>query len=95
MNKISLLVIVFGLLFIAAKSNPADSIIIKKKYFTKQLDKAITLDGIPQKKHGIRLNGAVILTNHNQMKGNNHRSKRSLKFSTIKNFYMLPTNAWI
>jgi hypothetical protein len=34
-------------LFFVALSNPGDSIIIKKKYFTKQLTSPITLDGIP------------------------------------------------
>jgi hypothetical protein len=46
MNKTCLLIIFLNFLFLTAKSNPADTI-VKKKYFTKQLSSAITLDGIP------------------------------------------------
>jgi hypothetical protein len=47
MNKTILLIILLNFLFLAAKSNPADTTIAKKKYFTKQLNGvAITLDGI-------------------------------------------------
>jgi hypothetical protein len=44
MNKTCVLII---FLFAVLKSSPQDSIIGKKKYFTHQLTKAITLDGIP------------------------------------------------
>lgn len=47
MKKICLLVIFLNFLFLFAQSNPGDSVVIKKKYFTKQLSSAITLDGIP------------------------------------------------
>src|SRR4051812_38066948 len=47
MNKARLLVLVYSFLFLVAHSTPADSVIIKKKYFTRQLNGTITLDGIP------------------------------------------------
>ncbi|MDP4265274.1 MAG: DUF5916 domain-containing protein [Bacteroidota bacterium] len=47
MNKTSLLIILFTFFFLAARSDPGDTVIVKKKYFTKQLNSAITLDGIP------------------------------------------------
>ncbi|MFT3912368.1 MAG: DUF5916 domain-containing protein [Ferruginibacter sp.] len=47
MNKTYLLITTFLSFTIAAFSQRADSSIEKKKYFTKRLDKAITLDGIP------------------------------------------------
>ncbi len=47
MNKICLLVFFFNFFFLTARSNPADSIKVKKKYSTKQLIGAITLDGVP------------------------------------------------
>ncbi len=46
MNKTILLAIALNLFFLAAKSNPGDSTIAQKKYFTKQLTGTITLDGI-------------------------------------------------
>jgi hypothetical protein len=48
MNKTGLLI--FGFIFIsfAAYSTSGDTVIPKKKYFTKQLNGVITLDGIPQ-----------------------------------------------
>jgi hypothetical protein len=47
MNKACLLIISLIFLFLAAQSNPGDTVISKKKYFTKQISSAITLDGIP------------------------------------------------
>ena len=47
MNKPCLLVIFLNFLFLAAQCKPGDSVLVKKKYFTKQLSSAITLDGIP------------------------------------------------
>lgn len=48
MRKNCLLIILLNLLFIAARANPADSIIEKKKYHTKRLTgSSISLDGIP------------------------------------------------
>jgi hypothetical protein len=47
MNKTFLLVILFNFILLAAKSNPADTTIVKKKYFTNQLTSEVTLDGIP------------------------------------------------
>jgi hypothetical protein len=46
MNKACLLVLLFSFLFLVARSNPGDSL-VRKKYFTKQLTGAVTLDGIP------------------------------------------------
>ncbi len=37
----------FNFLFSACQSKPKDSVVIKKKYFTKQLSSGVTLDGIP------------------------------------------------
>ncbi|MGZ5220885.1 MAG: hypothetical protein ACXWC7_12430, partial [Chitinophagaceae bacterium] len=47
MRKPCLLIVTLNLIFVAAHSNPGDSVIIKKKYFTQRLNAAITLDGIP------------------------------------------------
>ena len=47
MNK-TILLVIFAFFFFAAKSNPGDSVIVKKKYFTKPLTSGITLDGIPK-----------------------------------------------
>src|SRR5687768_3236588 len=47
MRKPYLLIITLNFLFFAAYSSPADSVIVKKKYFTQRLNAAITLDGIP------------------------------------------------
>lgn len=49
MNKASLLILLLFFLFISVKSWSQDSIIIKK-YFTKQSNGAIILDGIPSEK---------------------------------------------
>ncbi len=46
MNKTCLLIL-SNFLFLSAWSDPGDSLIEKKKYFTKQLSGTITLDGIP------------------------------------------------
>ena len=48
MNKTFLLVIFLNFLFLAARSNPGDTVVVKKKYFTKKLNSVITLDGIPK-----------------------------------------------
>lgn len=40
-------VVFFSILFFTAHSQPGDSIVVKKKYFTQRLNSAITLDGIP------------------------------------------------
>src|SRR5829696_669950 len=48
MNKIGLLLFVFLIHFLTAASNPGDSVVVKKKYFTKQLQGAIILDGKPE-----------------------------------------------
>ena len=45
--KTCLLLIATCLLFLVANSNPGDSTIAKKKYFTKRLNAEINLDGIP------------------------------------------------
>ena len=47
MNKTWLLLVSLNFLFLSAKSNFADSLVAKKKYFTKQLSSVVTLDGIP------------------------------------------------
>ncbi len=47
MNKTCLLSALLTLLFFSARSNPADTTIERKKYFTKRLSHAINLDGIP------------------------------------------------
>ncbi|MGZ8508769.1 MAG: DUF5916 domain-containing protein [Chitinophagaceae bacterium] len=47
MRKPCLLIVTLNLIFVAAHSNPGDSVIKKKKYFTQRLNAAITLDGIP------------------------------------------------
>ena len=47
MNKTFLLVIFLNFLFLAAFSNPGDTAVIKKNYFTAQLKSVITLDGSP------------------------------------------------
>lgn len=47
MKKTCLLLACLNLLAIAAYCNPGDTVIPKKKYFTKQLNATITLDGIP------------------------------------------------
>jgi Domain of unknown function (DUF5916)/Carbohydrate family 9 binding domain-like len=46
MNKTCLLIPFLSFLFLTAKSNPGDTVIVKK-YFTKQLRSPVTLDGIP------------------------------------------------
>jgi uncharacterized protein DUF5916/cellulose/xylan binding protein with CBM9 domain len=46
MNKACLFVFFINFLSVAARSNPGDSVVVKKKYFTKQTNSAITLDGI-------------------------------------------------
>src|SRR5258705_13914552 len=48
MNKTGLLIFGFIILSFAAYSASGDTVIPKKKYFTKQLNGVITLDGIPQ-----------------------------------------------
>ncbi len=45
--KTCLPVIFLSLIFFTAQSNPGDSIVVRKKYFTQQLKGAVTLDGIP------------------------------------------------
>jgi hypothetical protein len=47
MHKTCLLIVVLNFLLLAARSNPADSLTVKKKYVTKQFAGDITLDGIP------------------------------------------------
>src|SRR3981081_4520931 len=47
MIKASLLIIFLNFLFLVARSNPGDTTIVKKNYFTKELIGAITLDGTP------------------------------------------------
>ena len=46
--KTGLLIILFFFLGVVAYGNSGDTVIPKKKYFTKQLQGSITLDGIPQ-----------------------------------------------
>src|SRR5688572_21315623 len=46
--KTNLLLILSVFLFTTARSNPRDTIIAKKKYFTQRLGGTITLDGIPK-----------------------------------------------
>jgi Domain of unknown function (DUF5916)/Carbohydrate family 9 binding domain-like len=48
MNKNLLLVFFLNFLFLAAFSNPGDTVIAKKKYVTKPLTGSITMDGIPK-----------------------------------------------
>ena len=48
MNRSLLLLISGVFIFTSARSNPADTTIEKKKYFTKHLSHSITLDGIPK-----------------------------------------------
>ncbi len=48
MNKIKLLALLFSFISLTAYSTPADSTIVRKKYFTKSFSGSITLDGIPQ-----------------------------------------------
>ena len=43
--KTNLLLILSVFLFITAKSNPGDTVLAKKKYFTQRLTGTITLDG--------------------------------------------------
>lgn len=47
MIKPCLFVILLNFLFLAAQSNPGDSLIVKKKYTTQRLNATVTLDGIP------------------------------------------------
>ena len=47
MNKTCLLIFFIHFFLAAAWSNPGDSVIVKKKYFTKPLSGSITLDGMP------------------------------------------------
>src|SRR5882672_4412585 len=47
MTKAILLTFLLSFLFIVARSNPGDSVYIKKQYFTQRLNSIITLDGIP------------------------------------------------
>lgn len=47
MNKTCFLLIFLNPLFLVAQSNPGDSTVLKKKYFTKQLNSVVTLDGMP------------------------------------------------
>lgn len=47
MNKVGLLVIILHFLSFSARSNPGDSTIVRKQYFTKHLSSPVTLDGIP------------------------------------------------
>ncbi|TMI86431.1 MAG: hydrolase, partial [Bacteroidetes bacterium] len=47
MNKACPLAIFLSFLFIIAQGTPGDTVIVKKKYFTKKLTGAVTLDGIP------------------------------------------------
>jgi hypothetical protein len=47
MKKTNPILILPFLFFIQAKSNPGDSVIPKKKYFTKRASSIITIDGIP------------------------------------------------
>ena len=46
MNK-SCLLLFFLFLFLFAQGNPGDTLVVKKKYFTKRLNGSIILDGIP------------------------------------------------
>jgi hypothetical protein len=47
MNKTCLLLLSLCFLFINGRSDPGDTAIVKKKYFTNRLTGAITIDGIP------------------------------------------------
>jgi len=47
MENPCLLVTILNFLFLAAQSNPGDTLIVKKKYTTQRLNATITLDGIP------------------------------------------------
>jgi len=48
MIKPCLSVTILNFLFLAAQSNPGDSLIVKKKYTTQRLNATVTLDGIPE-----------------------------------------------
>src|SRR5215218_9664731 len=45
MNKACLVFLFLNFLFLTARSNPPDSVMVKKKYLTNKLTGAITLDG--------------------------------------------------
>ena len=47
MKKTSLLFAFLAFLFTEAVSNPGDTVIAKKKYFTQRLNGTIEIDGIP------------------------------------------------
>jgi len=47
MERPCLLITLLNFLFLAAQSNPGDTLIVKKKYTTQRLNATITLDGIP------------------------------------------------
>src|SRR6185436_2988254 len=48
MKKTSLLIVFFAFVLVDdAKSNPGDTLVIRKKYSTQRLNGTITLDGIP------------------------------------------------
>src|SRR5256885_13819506 len=47
MNKTFLLILFFTTCFLVARGDPGDTVVVKKNYFTKQLNSPITLDGIP------------------------------------------------
>ena len=47
MNKTCLLIIFLNFLFLVVLGNPGDSIVVKKKYFTRQSNSIVTLDGLP------------------------------------------------
>ncbi len=47
MNKVYLLSVILNLFFLSAFGSAADTLVVKKKYFTKRLATEIILDGIP------------------------------------------------
>jgi hypothetical protein len=105
MNKTFLLGTLSLFLFFAAKSNPGDTTIVKKKYFTKRLAGSITLDGIPNEEVWNAVEWEAILPSFNQMEESHHHNQQVLKFYTTTNFFtshiaammyrlILLSNAW-
>ena len=70
MKKAGLLVIFLGLLFTIVKCQSRDSVITKKKYFTKKVNHAITLDGVPSEEawNAVEWGGGFIQSQPNEGK---------------------------
>ena len=74
MNKTCLLITLFLCFAITAWSLPADTTVERKKYYTKHLDKAIILDGIPSEEawNAVEWGGDFIQSQPNELKPPTH-----------------------